>query len=236
MFGFLKNDKDKRIKNNIQLVSIHIPKTAGTSFRNTLKEVYGEKHVKRFDIGVNKFQLEQVPFDLLELPKEIQVLHGHMQYNLLIEKINIAKEIPIITWLRDPVERVISNYKYLSKRLAEELDEEGKGLNILSKMQRTLMEYAHAELNQNRMSKFLSGLQPEDLFFIGITEHYSSDMKSLAKLLNWERYQEHQHNITGRPKNDVTEEERAIIRKLNHLDVEWYEKAMELRKQRLKKA
>lgn len=232
MFGFLKNDNDKRIKNNIQLVSIHIPKTAGTSFRNTLKEVYGEQKVQRLDIGDKKFHLEQVPFQLDKLPKEIEVVHGHMVYHLLEEKFNISNKIPVITWLRDPVDRVISNYKYLSKRLAEELDEEGKGLNILSKMQRTLMEYAHDERNRNRMSKFLSGIQPEELFFIGLTKHYSEDLKYLSQLLNWKKYEEHRYNVTGRSTADATAEERKTIEKLNALDVDLYQKAIELRKQR----
>ncbi len=232
MFGFLKKDKDNRIKNNIQLVSIHIPKTAGTSFRNTLKEVYGEQAVKRLDIGPKKFHLEQELFQAKKLAKEIEVVHGHMYYNLLYDKFKISPEVPIITWLRDPVERVISNYKYLSKRLAEELDEEGKGLNILAKMQRTLMEYAQDEMNRNRMSKFLEGLEPEDLFFIGISDFYSEDLKELADLLGWKKVEEHRLNVTGKRVDDVSEKDRAAIRALNNLDVEWYEKAIRLRKQR----
>ena len=234
MFGFLKNDKDKRIKNNIRLVSIHIPKTAGTSFRNTLREVYGKEHVKRLDISKNKFHLEEELFQLNKLPKEIEVVHGHMYYALLLEKFNIAKEVPIITWLRDPVERVISNYKYLSKRLAEELDEETKGLNILSKMQRNLMEYAHDEINRNRMSKFLSGLNLEDLFFIGLTEHYTEDLTHLAQLLGWKKYEEHRYNVTGRSTGVVSEKDKEAITQLNSQDVELYQKAIQLREQRKK--
>ncbi|MFT4664004.1 MAG: hypothetical protein ACI8YQ_003541 [Polaribacter sp.] len=232
MFGFFKNDKDKRIKNNIQLVSIHIPKTAGTSFRNTLREVYGEQQVKRLDVDPNKLHLEQELFQSNKLAKEIEVVHGHMYYNLLYDKFKIAPEVPIVTWLRDPVERVISNYKYLSKRLAEELDEEGKGLNILSKMQRTLMEYAHDEMNRNRMSKFLEGLEPEDLYFIGISDYYSEDLKDLADLLGWKNVEEHRLNVTGKRVDDVSQNDRAAIRELNNLDVDLYQKAIQLREQR----
>lgn len=235
MFGFLKNDKDKRIRNNIELVSIHIPKTAGTSFRTTLKEVYGESHVQRLDVSQNKFHLEQKLLVENNLPKTLRVVHGHMYYQLLFERFNIPKEVPIITWLRDPVERVISNYKYLSKRLAEELDEEGKGLNILAKMQRSLMEYAHDEMNRNRMSKFLSGLEPEDLFFIGITDYYSEDLNDLAQLLHWQNVTEHRVNVTGRKSNAISEKDRAIIHDLNKMDVELYQKAIQLRAQRKSK-
>lgn len=232
MFEFLTRGKDKRVKNNIQLVSIHIPKTAGTSFRNTLKQVYGENQVKRLDIAIDKFTLEQQPFQSDKLDKGIEVIHGHIFYELLIEKINISKDVPIITWLRDPVARVISNYKYLSKRLAEELDEEGKGLNILAKMQRTLVEYAHDEINRNRMSKFLAGIEPEDISFIGITEYFSDDLKDLAQFLDWKNVEEYMVNVTGKKIDDVSEEDKAIIRQLNRDDVALYQKAIELRNQR----
>ena len=39
--------------------------------------------------------------------------------------------------------------------------EEKKGLNILSKMRRSLLEYAQDERNCNRMSKFLKGIEFE---------------------------------------------------------------------------
>ena len=49
----------KKISNNIELVSIHIPKTAGTSFRNVLKSAYSRKSVVRFDIRRGKIEMEK---------------------------------------------------------------------------------------------------------------------------------------------------------------------------------
>ena len=137
----------------------------------------------------------------------------------------------MITWLRDPVERVISNYFYLEKRLKEELEEERKGLNILSKMQRSLMEYAGAEINRNRISKFLNGAKIKDFTFVGIQEHYGEDLKTLAKILGWKEFQELHHNQTGKTKRQISEEERAEIARLNPLDMTLYQEAMELRQE-----
>ncbi len=225
--------KDKRIKAKVELVSLHIPKTAGTSFRNILKAVYGEEQVVRFDI--NRFvAVENEEFTDKKLPSHIRVIHGHFPYNKLMELVAIPQGVPVITWLRDPVERVISNYYYLSKILREELNEEEKDLNILAKMQKTLLEYVCAAPNQNRMSSFLQGSSLEDFFFIGITDHYADDLEDLAQMLGWKDYPVLEHNITGE-KPDVDEETLNKIKELNSKDIEIYNSALQLREERIKK-
>lgn len=214
----------------LELISIHIPKTAGTSFRNTLKGVYGEQGVVRLDIGLvrQEVRVDEQLYDDNHLPLKTRVVHGHFSYPLLQKNFDLPRSIPVITWLRDPVERVISNYFYLAKRLAEELDEESKGLNILKKMQRSLLEYAAYEPSQNRMSKFLEGLELEELLFVGIQEDYDRSLERLAGLLGWKDYPVFHHNETGKIDTRVSPEERARIRELNSRDVALYERALEL--------
>ncbi|WP_421947534.1 hypothetical protein [Phaeodactylibacter xiamenensis] len=50
---------DSKIGNQLELLSFHIPKSAGTSFRNMLRDVYGAEAVLRFDTplrGRGKFR------------------------------------------------------------------------------------------------------------------------------------------------------------------------------------
>jgi len=217
----------------LKLVSLHIPKTAGTSFRNILKEVYGDDHVVRFDINQRIF-INNEAFNGRKIDDVINVIHGHFQYSELIKTVRLPEGVPVITWLRHPVERVISNYFYLEKILREELDEEKKGLNILAKMQKTLREYASTEANRNRMSKFLDGADLSALFFTGIVEYYEEDLAALASMLGWKEYTILKHNITGnRP--DVDKETIEFIRSLNGKDCELYQRALELRAERINK-
>ncbi|MCB9301749.1 MAG: sulfotransferase family 2 domain-containing protein [Lewinellaceae bacterium] len=214
----------------LELISIHIPKTAGTSFRNTLRGVYGEQSVIRLDIGLvrQEVRVEEELYGLPYFPKQTRVIHGHFSYPLLQQNFQVPENIPIITWLRDPVERVISNYFYLARRLAEELQEERKGLNILKKMQRSLLEYANFEPSQNRMSKFLEGLELEELFFVGIQEDYDRSLERLAGLLEWKDFPVFHHNQTGGYADSVSPQEREQIRAWNSRDVALYEKALEM--------
>ncbi|MEL6866383.1 MAG: sulfotransferase family 2 domain-containing protein [Bacteroidota bacterium] len=237
MLQFFSRNKDPRIQNKVQLVSVHIPKTAGTSFRNILKQTYGEEGVIRLDInlGNEKIRVNQQAFEGKKLDKKVKVLHGHFSPELLHKYFAIGPEVPTITWLRHPVDRVISNYYYLEKRLKEELQEQAKGLNILSKMQRSLLEYAHAQVNRNRIGKFLRGTELEDLHFIGIQDYFSEDLHQMAKAMNWGGITELRHNITG-SKYEVSEADRQKIAELNETDMALYEKALRIREQRLKNA
>jgi len=221
-----------KITNKIELVSLHIPKTAGTSFRNILQEVYGSKHVARLDIRRN-IELNGSVLKGTRLKKNVRVIHGHFSYDSLIEKFDIQESTPTITWLREPAERVISNYFYLESILKDKMPGDRKSFNLLGRILKTPLEYASAEENRNRISKFLSGIKPEEFFFIGLTDHYEEDLKQLAELLNWDKYSVPKHNITG-TKQTIDEETRARIKELNRIDYEIYNEVVRMREKRIK--
>ncbi len=215
----------------VKLVSIHIPKTAGTSFIHSLKKQYGYQKVVRIDSNDNRTRIDKIPIDKAFVYKNTEVIHGHFTMDLLNNYLSLPPDTPIITWLRDPVERVISNYYYLYKRLDEELLEEKKGLNILSKMRRSLLEYAQDERNCNRMSKFLKGVELKDFFFIGTVENYDEDIQELGRKLNWSTLEIVKHNKTGTSnKPEVDEQTKALIRSYNQKDQALYEQALTFRK------
>ncbi|MCB0806056.1 MAG: sulfotransferase family 2 domain-containing protein [Bacteroidales bacterium] len=228
--------KNRKIKNHIELISIHIPKTAGTSFRNILKKSFGEEKVARLDIKNDPLQVEvdSLPFTDSKLPPKIRVIHGHFKYPDLEQLFEIKPGTPVVTWLRDPVQRVVSNYFYLSKRLHEELDEKGKGLNILAKMEKSLMEYARAEINRNRISKFLTGIKLDQLDFVGIMEHYAEDLEIFKRTFDLPDLEIFEHNVTG-TKKEVCEADLEEIKQLNTEDISLYEIALKIRDKQLQK-
>lgn len=217
-------------KSNTDLISLHIPKTAGTSFRNILKSVYGVNAVGRLDFATTgEVRLNNVVFNKNKLP-DLKVIHGHFVYEELFNKFNFVEKYKIITWVRDPVKRVLSNFYYLESRLKELLDEEKNNLDIISKLQRNLIEYARAEINRNRQSKFLAGSKLEDFDFIGIHEFYDQEIIRLSAVMNWNRVPEilYQNKTTGNIKShsqEIIEE----IHALNHEDVKLYDEALKIR-------
>ena len=214
---------------SIELVSLHIPKTAGTSFFHTLKKQYGQ-HIIRVDINrelwINKIQANKA-----YISNNPKVIHGHFTIDMLKKEFDLPSNTPLITWLRDPVERVISNYFYLIEILEGAFIVKGRHINVLNRMKKSLSEFAQDEKNQNRMSKFLAGTKLEDFFFIGFLESYEQDIQMLAQKLNWSKVDTFQHNVTAKKKKPfVDEKTRALIRSYNQKDVELYQKALRLRK------
>lgn len=216
-------------KKKVRLISQHIPKTAGTSFRLYLKEQFGENNVMRLDIPIleDVIRINNEVHEGGELPVAV-VYHGHFKCESLKSLVDNYDDIPKITWLRNPVDRVISNYFYLEERLRDELSERKKGLNILSKMQRTLMEYAQAEINRNRISKFIGNMSLDDYDFVGVVEYFEVDMRRLEQIMGWKEKRLDSVNRT-RNKPPVSEETREAIAQLNTDDMAIYNLAVEKR-------
>lgn len=215
---------------DIELLSLHIPKTAGTSFRNILKTVYGDKAVVRLDInedGVTR--LDQVIYDSKNIPNA-KVIHGHFTYKDIVDRFNWPGGVKKITWLRHPVKRVVSNYFYLDQRLRTILNEEANNLNILSKMERSLIEYARDDINRNRQTRFLAGASPDMFDFVGIQEDFKQEIRAIAKALNWSTVPNvihHNKTITDRP--ELSLDVLMEIEELNREDMDLYKEVLKMR-------
>ena len=174
-----------KIKNNFELVSIHIPKTAGTSLFKILGEVYGKRYVARVDFRhhLNMLFLNEKEFSQKEFPDHLKVIHGHINPRSLRKHIDINENARIITWLRDPVERVVSDYYYLMQIVDQNFNYDPLNPNVLTRVSRSLIEFAREEKEQDRMARFIGKLNLEDLFFVGITDIFHPCPLNFTKLI-----------------------------------------------------
>jgi len=211
---------------NIELISIHIPKTAGTSFYNTLLDQYDEVAVRRVDISTHRgFQVDKEKrFDLKKI-QSAKVIHGHFSLAELKEYFDFSDEIPVITWLRNPTNRVISNYFYLKSMLEKQVDKTTFP-GLFPRLCRSLIEFASIPGSGNKQARYLENMRIEDFRFIGKTEQFSEDIQKLAQVLNWdmEKLNVYHHNPTNSAKPVVTDEEKKLIAGMNQQDWEWYNK------------
>ena len=219
----------------IKLVSIHIPKTAGSSFSQILRRAYGKEGLLR------AYGMRGTPetIDMSLFPdvnkRKIRVVHGHVRYSQ-VHKITRKNRAKLITWVRDPVKRVISNYYYSMYRIREGIARpEREAIRDYS-----LLEYANMEENKNMMSWFLEGTRPDDFFFIGFTENFEEDVEILGEKLKWPRSLKAnphkkdgsafiQNNDCKTQFNDISDAMREEIASLNQLDISLYEEVKRIR-------
>ncbi len=207
----------------LQLISIHIPKTAGSSFYHILKEVYGEQLSISYRRKDYKQALQNNISFSDSLRKKTTILHGHLYYHELKE-LHQNSNAKVICWLRDPVDRVISNYRHFIQR---------NSLPNVSRpnqhrIKESLLTYAQHKENQNRMSEFLKGIDLEDLFFIGFLEFIEKDLFELSKLLDWPDFNIPKLNTSSAPRIKIPESIRLEIKSLNKEDCELYDRALAL--------
>ena len=204
---------------------MHIPKTAGLAFRETLYGQYGKRHV----LAVNHIDLRNEQQQLRDhYRKRHRVIHGHLFYHQL--RPFQGPGTRLVTWLREPVRRVVSNYYYSITQEFPKRQALDPSLRQLS-----LREFAERPRRRNVMSAYLEGIDLEELFFFGLQEHYAEDLSRLGNRLGWALPPEAgQRRINA--KTQYTPPDAATldyIRQLNQEDMALYERAARLRKQQI---
>ena len=221
MINFFK--KTTRRKCDLQLLSVHIPKTAGTSFRMILNDAYGKENVCRLDYNSkkNKVTVNEQPYLEHALPDSYPIIHGHFIPRDVYAKFNIDPAIPVITWLRHPVEQVISHYYYQVQLFQEATID--KGVDVI-RLQRTLLEFAADPQIRNRSTRQLQGKHIDDYFYVGIVEQFDQDVQEIATLLGWKNIKRYTENVTKMPRDPkvITDEVKAQIAEWNSTDMELY--------------
>jgi hypothetical protein len=209
----------------IEIFAIHIEKTGGSSFIKMLESIYGSEKVAWFNrAGVKKILDSGKPIDEY-LPDKVSILSGHFYYAEAKAIVEIY-DPKIILWLRDPVERVVSNYVFWSHRVTINPKHP-----VRDRMGEPIELYITRKETRNKIHKALKGMDLSDAYFIGFLESFDEDLKKLAEKLQWPEIPNfHEKNSKNfdikKPKID--RELRKKILKLNKKDIEIYNKALAL--------
>ena len=201
------------------LISIHMPKCGGTSFIQILKNLYGDKLF--FDNGINWAINNRQP--LVMSPKTC-CIHGHFFAN----KYDYISNKSLITWVRHPVQRVLSHYYFFLRNphLRDNPDCRALHENRLS-----LVQFASLERIRNHMSYYFAGKSLLDFDFVGIVEFYEESLDIFFKLIQASTpfgvaYKKNE-NPNKSSQYNISKKETDALLELNALDVALYQEALD---------
>ena len=214
------------------IISIHIRKCAGSTFREQLVNAYGDRVF--FDYGdeigsswptsVRKrmFSAENVTIDSKRLNESFSVIHGHF-YRGKYEGISGNKTF--ITFVRNPAQRLVSNYLYLKRNF----DRQNPDSLVVNKLDFSFEDYIKDVDSCNLQSRFLEATNLEGFEFVGVVEEYDKSIHKLNRILGVSLGPTASQNVnpSGQDAYQIDRQTQKLIMKYNEIDYELYRLAME---------
>ena len=227
------------------LIFLHIPKTAGATFRGILKRKY--KPEEAFFIE-NHNVIPSVKH-LLSLPQiqkdNLSLIMGHIDYGL---HKHFKQDFSYLTVFRDPVDRIVSHYNYVKSQPDHYLNswviQKNVDLKTYVSSRKTTelnngmvrMMTGQGGYHKNQQGNIAFGECPEELLekafenlekkFIafGIQEYFDESILLLSKKLGWGKMSYISQNIAKRShKSKVIDSDTlSTIEEFNRLDILLY--------------
>ena len=199
------------------VISVHVPKCAGTSFRRILSGICGARIW--FNYGMI-FTREQARADLV--PEGTSFIHGHFLADAFDD---LYPRRRLVTWVRHPVERLVSNYSHFLRSPGMRDD----CCRALHKQGLSLRQFADLEWMQNETTRYLANKKVEDFEFVGITERFRESVEAFCETFGF-------RSVTSLPQENVNPQRTArgydvsrgdyeYILERNAADLAWYENA-----------
>ena len=209
------------------MISIHVPKTGGGSFRSVL-EAYADGHYQRDqgDLPLaprSPRQRLRLAMARPQVKPDTRVVHGHF---IATKYWRRYPDATYVCWFRDPVERLASQYYYWQR--SPDLDHP----TCRQLLDEQLSLEAFAALPEMRdVHRTLLGEVPlERLAFVGITERYDESLerfrRRFAPELQLRTTRRHVNTERSGERYDIDDTTRDRIAALNEGDMELYRSAL----------
>lgn len=206
---------------------VHIPKTAGTSFRDSLQEVFGDGLY--CDYGVDEPTTSPVILDyihkrnaypefgdFLAQQKKAICLSGHYPIKKYAPLFPIHQ---VMLFMRDPIQRVISQYEHVCR---------------VEKITESLESFCSKPAHMNLQSRNIGRTPYHLIGFIGLQEFYSESLQMLRSQMGLHikeaflNMNDQRASVKYQPDSELLK----LLEKNNEQDLALYKKINTLFKQR----
>lgn len=154
------------------LIFVHIPKTAGTSFRSAMYRYFGKRHVCHDYRGEAKL-CDRIVLDNINgrlMAPAFKSQFNEIGYSALtghIPSARYADQFPssfFVSFVREPISRLRSLFAHKKRHAGLKCD---------------FMDFALDPRNQNVQTRLLAGMPWPSMGGVGVTERYSDSLKCI---------------------------------------------------------
>lgn len=219
----------------VELISVHIPKTAGTAFgRIFLPEKYEHKHIL--------YDYKGLPAETIfnSLDPQTKVIHGHFHASKYKNHFPSAK---LITWLRHPFSILVSWYCFWKSVPENQFANSPDYMHFIEN-KLSFQDFIVLPYVINLLNKYISEIDLLNFYFIGIQEFFDEDIKDLKDKLDFKSIDDSIDDITVTNRNPDPNyqvfKERLLrdnkstnmMESLNSKDIDIFKEALCLREKR----
>jgi len=157
------------------ILSIHIPKTAGTSFGESLKVKFGDRMLLDYGdwAGYNSPEVlihraertAQMRARRDQLLETFDIIHGHF---LADKYLGLFPKTDFVAFFRDPYQQTLSNYFFMQNN--PHLPH--PAVKIFHDVKMTIHDFLSWDAVRNPQTKFLGSVPVESFAVVGLTEEF----------------------------------------------------------------
>jgi len=168
------------------LISVHLPKTAGASFAELLRAVFDNRlHFDYADFPINADPVARHTAAITaslaiatDAGLRADCIHGHFLPVKYLLRASSRPPVTFVTWLRHPVERVVSHYHFWRRYQP----------NDLPRLHRRMLEedwsleqFCLCSELQNLYGQFFWAFPVTNFSFVGVTEYFATDLTYFSR-------------------------------------------------------
>lgn len=214
------------------IVSIHISKTAGTTFGTLLRNRFGKRFLADYGdwmgaespaaVAWREERRRKMRGRRRELLRKYDVIHGHF---IADKYAGLFPQPEFVTFFRDPYQQTVSSYEYAARHpeinhpVVKKVHEQKMGL----------VEYMR--LVAQPQCAFMGNLPLEDLAFVGLTERFDESVGLFNAMFGTSLVPDTYENVNPQRSGldyEISPDIRREIARHRDADIELYERAKDV--------